>query len=88
MGWVILIEETVGSGQSMRWGVGRAQGAYPEWEQAREAALGLAREYNPNHPWSEAKREIYQTSEGSYLVDVRGATAAFPFRVSVAQRVE
>ncbi|WP_067602040.1 hypothetical protein [Nocardiopsis listeri] len=88
MGWVILIEETVGSGQSMRWGVGRVQGTYPEWEQAREAALALAREYVPNHPWSDNGREIYQTSEGSYLVDVHGATATFPFRVGVAQRVE
>lgn len=88
MGWVLLVEETVGSGQSMRWGVGRVQGAYPEWEQAAEAALVLAREYAPNHPWSESGRQIYRTSESAYLVDVQGATATFPFRVSVAQRVE
>ena len=88
MVWVIVIEETVSSGQSMRWGVGRVQGTYPGWEQARDAALGLAREYIPNHPWSESGRQIYQTSEGSYLVDVQGATAQFPFRVSVAARVE
>ncbi|MBR8740230.1 hypothetical protein [Nocardiopsis sp. MG754419] len=88
MGWVLVVEESVGSGQNIRWGVGRVQGTYEEPERAREEGLRLAREYEPRHPWSQEGRRIYRLSEDVHLVNVQGATSSFHFRVSVAERVE
>ncbi|ASR35033.1 hypothetical protein BAY61_08630 [Prauserella marina] len=88
MEWVVVIEESISSGNGIRWGVGRVSGVYASQSLARQDALNFAHRYNPKHPRMDGERRIYRLSEDSYLVNVAGATSRFHFRVSVADRIQ
>jgi hypothetical protein len=86
--WVILIEETAGSGQAMRWNASLGDSYYPDRETARRAALSCARGYSPRHPMSPKTRSVVRHDEDSYTVIIEGATTRFHFRVSVGEHIE
>lgn len=85
--FAILIEETVGGAQEMRWGIAEPGRFRGDRSQAQQAAAELALSYTPRHPMMEQSREVFQLSADAYLVRVEGATATFHFRVSVAEKV-
>ncbi len=84
--FVVLIEQTVGSGETQRWGVPdapiRVPGGRPA---AQQMAAQLAANHKPRHPMMEQGRWVYRISDDQYLSVVQGATATFHFRVSVAE---
>lgn len=86
--WLVLVEETGGGGQQMRWRPVLSPQRYEERQEARDAALTLAREYQPRHPFRPGERTILRHDEDSYSVVVEGLTQDFHFRVSVAEQVE
>ncbi|MDR7281049.1 hypothetical protein [Catenuloplanes atrovinosus] len=87
-GWFIVIEEQSGNGEGRHWRVTNVAPAGDSEEAAQEVALKTAREYQPEHPWSPRRRQIYRmATPGEFLVAVEGRTATFHFRISVGQRV-
>jgi hypothetical protein len=83
-----LIVEQHGTGDSRLWSVDPAPiPAGRTREQARVAALELARRFQPEHPMSPRSRKVYQVDEDNIVVLVEGMTKAFHFRVSVAERL-
>ena len=56
-------------------------------EQARSAALELARTFAPHHPIAPQSRTVIRLTPDSYLVTVEGMTRTFHFRVSVGEVV-
>jgi hypothetical protein len=87
-GFVTIVEQLVGSGDNATWRVdpepipaGRSR------EEARAAALQLARSFQPRHPFSPKGRTIYRVDEDGYVVVVQGMTRTFHFRVTVAERL-
>jgi hypothetical protein len=87
-GFHLVVEQSAGSGESMRWTVDLPPlFAGHTREEARQAALRCARKMSPRHPWSERSRTVLRLHDDAYLVIVEGATKTFHFRVSVAQVV-
>jgi hypothetical protein len=84
----LIIEQVVGSGESAVWRVEPAPiPAGRSREQAREAALDLARTFRPKHPFSPQRRGIFRVHDDCYLVVVQGMTRTFHFRVNVTEQV-
>ncbi|WP_134766363.1 hypothetical protein [Nocardioides sp. 1609] len=59
---------------------------YRDVESADEAALEIARTYDPPDPWSPQGRTVFREAAG-YLTVVRGATKSFHFSTRVVQEV-
>ena len=88
--YAVVIEQTVGSGEGMRWAI------EPEpWlldhgtsrDQARALLRDLAETFRPQHPWSPQSRQVLQISPDSYLVYVVGATKSFHMRLTLTVRL-
>ncbi|HEY6797810.1 MAG TPA: hypothetical protein VI248_24300 [Kineosporiaceae bacterium] len=87
-GYFTIVEQLTGSGDSMTWRVDPEPiPAGHSREEARAAALHLARTFQPRHPFSPKDRTIFRVDEDSYLVVVVGLTRTFHFRVTVAERL-
>lgn len=86
--WQILIEETGRGGDKARWSYTLSSQTYPDREQARQAALTVAREHRPRHPRRPGARTVLRHDPDNYTVIVEGFSADFHFRVSVGERVE
>ncbi|MFC0114290.1 hypothetical protein [Kibdelosporangium aridum] len=84
--WCVLIEETVGRGESQRWGVSEIR-KFDTRDEALAAAEQAVREYQPQHPTFAKGRDAYQVGEDSWIVWVPGATREYHFRVSVGKQV-
>ena len=86
--YVVLVEQTTGSGDNLRWTVHPAPSVlHPTRDVARRAAVDLCRGLDPSHPFREQSREVYRVSPDEYLVVVTGMTKTFHFRVTVAERL-
>lgn len=87
--YVLVVEQTVGNSDRFWWTVRPEPVALTATTraQAREAALDLARRFEPENPWRKLDRTILRQSEDSFIVVIHGATKAFHFRVSVAEQV-
>ncbi len=84
--YTLLVEETTGSGESMRWLGSRATGkTWMDRTEARREAELFARTFAPRHPMSEQSRAVYRISPDHYLTVVEGATKTFSFRTTVAE---
>ena len=87
--YTLLVEETTGSGESMRWLGSPATGkTWMDRTEARRAAEQFARTYAPRHPMSEQNRGVYRVSPDHYLTVVKGATKTFAFRTTVAEPLD
>lgn len=87
-GWFVIVEEQSGNGEGRQWRVTHVAPAADTEEKAQELALRTAREYQPEHPWSPRRRQIYRlATPGSFLVAVEGRTATFHFRVSLGEQI-
>ncbi|GAA5042765.1 hypothetical protein HNP84_002103 [Thermocatellispora tengchongensis] len=84
--WKVLIEELEGS--EREWRLTQVTAAGPERAGAVGLAEQMARTYVPRHPWSPRRRHLYRVGEGTWLVEVEGATRDFHFRVTLAEYVE
>ena len=82
--WCVLIEENLGRAEDQRWSLSDVR-TFDSRDDALDAAWHSAREYEPQHPAFEKKREIYRIGEDTWLVWLQGATRAYHFRVSVAR---
>lgn len=82
--WYVLIEEQVGYGSGIRWHLAHsapASGADHATEMARYAAFN----HVPTNPRMPKNRAVFRSPDGSWLVNVEGATMSFHFRVSIAE---
>jgi hypothetical protein len=87
-GFVLIVEQLTGSGENAAWRVDPAPfPSGPSREAAREAAVQLARTFQPHHPFSPRSRSIYRVNDDSLIVVVPGMTKTFHFRVSVAELI-
>lgn len=85
----VLIEETIGSGESQRWRID-AKGpiaSFSSRQLAQQAAEDAAHNYSPSHPMMPQGRQIFRINPDSYLVIVEGMTVSFHYRVSVAELI-
>jgi len=88
LGFVLIVEQLTGSGESSTWRVSPAPiPAGPTRQQAREQAFYLAQTFRPDHPFSPQDRAVHRIDEDNYLTIVTGRTKSFHFRVSVAERL-
>jgi hypothetical protein len=88
VGFVLIVEQLTGSSDSAVWRVDPdpiPAGALRE--HARDAALKLARTFQPRHPMSPRSRRIYRVDDDNLIVLVAGMTKTFHFRVSVAEQL-
>lgn len=85
-GFTLLVEQTVGSGNTMR---SLTEPVTPktwlERDDARREAEVLAWRFEPRHPMSEQRRSVYRISPDEYLTIIEGATATFSYRTVVAE---
>jgi hypothetical protein len=87
-GFVLIVEQLTGSGESAVWRVDPAPvPAGPTRQAAREAALVLAHTFRPHHPFSPKDRAVYRITADNLLVVVTGMTKTFHFRINVAERI-
>lgn len=85
--YAVFIEESTGSGNTLRW-LGTAEpDVYRTRDLARTRAAELARTYEPQHPRSLRRRSVFRVSPDEYLTSVDGATMSFHYRVIVAERL-
>jgi hypothetical protein len=82
--WFVLVEETTGSGDSMRWSLSTIR-SFRHYREAQESARELARTYQPRHPASPRRRRTFRVGEDCWVVHIEGMTRTFHFRVSVAE---
>ncbi|WP_017573330.1 hypothetical protein [Nocardiopsis halotolerans] len=87
MAWVVLIEEGVGWGDGMHWGLYRSTHLFNSRDEARAEAVRLTRDHTPEHPWTEKGRTAFRVSEDSFVVSVAGAASDHHFRLTVAEEV-
>jgi hypothetical protein len=86
--WQVLLEETVGFGRDLyRWQLTRVVPCDDRAE-ARRLGYTMAQEYRPEHPMSPRGWRIFQIGIDTWLVEVRGATQDFHFRVSAARLMD
>jgi hypothetical protein len=83
-GWYVLVEETIGSGESQRWSLTSIRSFEGRDQALREAAMS-AREFVPRHPSMERKRRIFRVGDDTWVVYVEGAMRTYHFRVCVAR---
>lgn len=84
--YTLLIEESTGSGDSIRWTASRLSTiTWRDRSEARREAMSAAWRYAPQHPMAEQRRAVYRINPDEWLVIVEGATASFAFRVMVAE---
>ena len=84
----LLIEQTVGSGESRRWSVEPLPGGnLPSRPVARQAAEYAARTFSPRHPMSERRRSVYRVTPDEFVIVVEGMTMTAHFRVTVVERL-
>jgi len=84
----LLIEQTVGSGESRRWSVEPLPGGnWPTRQLARAAAEDAARRFVPRHPMSPRNRTVYRVTPDEFVTVVEGMTMTSHFRVSVVERL-
>lgn len=86
--WHVLILEEMGTQGNQRRELTKATHIDGDYQQARRAALETARTYLPEHPMFEKSREVFQTSDDSWLVNVEGSTSWYYFNVQVADLIE
>lgn len=87
-GYYLLVEQLTGSADSAVWRIDPDPirvGATREL--ARAAALELARDFSPRHPFSERGRTGFRVDDDNLIVHVQGATKTFHFRISVVERL-
>jgi hypothetical protein len=82
--WYVLIEEQVGYGGGIRWHLAHSIPASGP-EHAAEMACHLAVNHLPTNPRMPKSRAVFRSPDGSWLVNVEGATMSFHFRVSIAE---
>jgi hypothetical protein len=83
--YVVLVEQTTGSGESKRWDLVWPPAGPGGRAEARQHAERTAYEFVPQNPYSEQRRAVFRLDEDSYLVRVEGMMSAFHFRVCVAE---
>jgi hypothetical protein len=86
-GWFyLLVEQLTGSGEAAVWRIEPAPiPAGASRQDARAAALDLARTFRPKHPFSPRSRGVFRVDDDTLMVIVEGATKTFHFRVTVAE---
>jgi hypothetical protein len=87
-GYVLLVEQLIGSGDAAAWRV--APEPIPAGamrEHARAAALKLARSFQPQHPMSPRARTVFRVNDDTLVVLVQGMTKTYHFRISVAEQL-
>jgi hypothetical protein len=82
--WFVLVEETTGSGEGMRWTLSTIR-SFHQYQEAQQFARELARTYQPRHPASPRGRRTFRIGEDAWVVYIEGLTRTFHFRVSVAE---
>jgi hypothetical protein len=82
--WYVLIEEQAGFGSGIRWNLEKAIPA-SDLENAAEVAHDAALNHVPKNPMSPQSRAVFRAPDGSWVVDVKGATMRFHFRVSAGE---
>jgi hypothetical protein len=84
--YTLLVEQTTGSGQSMRWlATPVTRKTWGDRDDARREAAQFAWRFEPRHPMNEQRRSVYRVSADEYLTIVEGATMTFSFRTLVAE---
>ena len=85
-GYTLLVEQTVGSGNSMRsLAEPVTRKTWLERADARQEVEVLAWRFQPRHPMSEQRRSVYRVGPDEFLTIVEGATSTFSFRTVVAE---
>jgi hypothetical protein len=82
--WYVLVEEHVQHFNYIRWDLSQAFPA-PDMEQALQLAHHVALNHVGKHPRTPRSRALFRGPDGSWLVNVHGATTRFHFRVTVAE---
>ena len=83
-GWFVVVEEQAGYAQGPYWHLVHSIPASGP-EHAAELACHVAVNHVPEHPMSPKNRAVFRSPDGSWLVNVEGATMNFHFRVSIAE---
>jgi hypothetical protein len=83
-GWYVLVEENMGATARSVWQISRKQ-QVEDHETALAYGAEVAATHTPKHPLSNRGRSVFRVSEHEWLVLLQGASAAFPFRVVVAE---
>ncbi len=87
IGWYVLIEETVGGGDSQRWSLTTIR-RFADRDEALWHAADFARTYQPRHPAMPRNRRVFKIGEDSWVVYIEGAMRTYHFRIFVAQSEE
>lgn len=84
--YTLLVEQLVGSGNTMRWlAEAITRQTWQERDRVRREAEHCAWTFQPRHPMSEQRRSVYRVSPDEYMTIVEGATQTFSFRTLVAE---
>ncbi|MCW3156794.1 hypothetical protein [Micropruina sonneratiae] len=84
--YTLLVEQLVGSGNTMRWlAEPVTQQTWRARDRARREAERCAWVFRPRHPMSEQRRSVYRVSPDEYLTIIEGATQTFSYRTLVAE---
>jgi len=87
-GYYVLIEQLTGSADSAVWRIDPDPIRVGDTRAlARAAALKIARDFSPRHPFSERGRAAFRVDDDNLIVHVQGATKTFHFRISVVERL-
>lgn len=85
--WRVLIEENFGNLDRGEWRISDIYEVEGGREEARAIAQELAAHHVPKRPTFEQDRAVYRINDDMWMTMVKGATARYHYRVTVAELV-
>lgn len=82
--WHVMIEESVGGGENVRWAMSRMIPVVDR-ESGRELARQLVLSHEPEHPFTQRERSVYAAPGDTWTVVINGAMSTFHFKISVVE---